>query len=206
MGRPPRIAGRGAMSLIRTLLAGLSTRLAESDPLPPEDRVALGSTLVLDDLYRRQGPRLARRIARQAGQQDAEDVLHDSFVRMAHAQAGRDQAIEHPEAYLDAIAANQLRNRAKSALQRALAGSIPVEEADLQAPDMLAGLEARDMIERIQQSLMRLSPRTREIFLAHRVDGHSYRDIATRMGLSVKGVEWHMTKAIAHLDRVVRSR
>lgn len=84
------------MSLIRSLLAGLSPRLAEGDPLPPDDRVTLGSTLVLDDLYRRQGPRLVRHIARQAGPQDAEDVLHDSFVRMARAQAGRDSAIEHP--------------------------------------------------------------------------------------------------------------
>jgi DNA-directed RNA polymerase specialized sigma24 family protein len=53
---------------------------------------------------------------------------------------------------------------------------------------------------------MRLSPKTRDIFLAHRVDGVSYSDIAKRMGLSVKGVEWHMTKAIAHLDRVLRAR
>ena len=194
------------MSLIRAMLAGLSPRLAEGDPLPPDDRVGLGSSLVLDDLYRRHGPRLVRHIARRSGPQDAEDVLHDSFVRMADAQAGRDREIEHPEAYLDTIAANQLRNRAKSALQRALASSIPVEDAGLAGPDMLAGLEARDMINRIQHALMRLGPKTREIFLAHRVDGHSYRDIAERMGLSVKGVEWHMTKAIAHLDRVVRSR
>lgn len=194
------------MSLIRTVLAGLSPRLAESDPLPPDDRVTLGSTLVLDDLYRRQGPRMVRQIARSAGAQDAEDVLHDSFVRLANAQADRGQEIEHPAAYLEAITTNQLRNRAKSALQRALASSVPVEDAGLAGPDMLAGLEARDMIQRIQQALMRLAPKTREIFLAHRVDGHSYRDIADSMGLSVKGVEWHMTKAIAHLDRVVRSR
>ena len=62
------------------------------------------------------------------------------------------------------------------------------------------------MLDRIQNALMRLSPKTREVFLAHRVDGHSYNDIAKRMELSVKGVEWHMTKAIAHLDRVLRSR
>lgn len=81
-----------------------------------------------------------------------------------------------------------------------------MEEASLAGPDMVAMLEARDLLNRIQNALMRLSPKTRDIFLAHRVDGLSYNEIAKRTGLSLKGVEWHMTKAISHLDRVLRSR
>lgn len=73
-------------------------------------------------------------------------------------------------------------------------------------PDMTAALEARDLLDRLQNALIQLKPKTRSIFLAHRVDGHSYNEIAKQTGLSVKGVEWHMTKAIAHLDRMLRSR
>jgi RNA polymerase sigma-70 factor (ECF subfamily) len=67
-------------------------------------------------------------------------------------------------------------------------------------------LEARDQLERVQNALAGLTPKTRDIFLAHRLDGMSYKDIATQTGLSLKGVEWHMTKAIAHLDRLLRRR
>ena len=48
--------------------------------------------------------------------------------------------------------------------------------------------------------------------IGDRSDGIAVRDRAGRkqqqvpMGLSVKGVEWHMTKAIAHVDRVMRRR
>ena len=60
------------------------------------------------------------------------------------------------------------------------------------------------MLDRLEQALLRLSPRTREIFLAHRLDGYTYSEIAHRTGLSVKTVEKHMTRAIAALDRVNR--
>ena len=51
--------------------------------------------------------------------------------------------------------------------------------------------------------MLHLKPKTRAIFLAHRVHGLSYAEIANRTGLSVKGVEKQMSKAIAHLDRML---
>jgi RNA polymerase sigma-70 factor (ECF subfamily) len=62
------------------------------------------------------------------------------------------------------------------------------------------------MLQRLELALQRLKPRTREIFLAHRIDGYSYVEIAALTGLSVKGVEKHMSRAIAFIDRVFASR
>lgn len=184
----------------------LTPRLAEGDPLPPDNRLAAGSVLALEDLYRSQKPRLLRYFTRRTDGQEAGDLLQESFARLAGTAAEPGKSIEEPEAYLNRIAGNLLRNRAKSALQRSLAHHIPVEEAEPRAPDLVVALEARDLLNRIQSALLKLSPKTRDIFLAHRVDGLSYKEIATSMGLSVKGVEWHMTKAIAHVDRVMRRR
>lgn len=178
-------------------------RLDEDDPLPPEDRV-VRTSLALDDLYRVHGPRLLRYFSRRADRQDAGDLVHESFVRFANSDACRERAIECPEAYLNQIATNLLRDRAKSAVQRSLASHVAADEVPLAGPDLVAALEARDKLNRLQTALMRLKPKTREIFLAHRLDGLSYKQIAERSGLSVKGVEWHMTKAIDHLDRVLR--
>ena len=49
--------------------------------------------------------------------------------------------------------------------------------------------------------MLRLSPKTRQIFLAKRLDGMSYAEIARRTGLSVKRVERHIAKALATIDR-----
>ena len=69
----------------------------------------------------------------------------------------------------------------------------------LRSADQLAALEARDRLRRIENTLLHLKPRTREIFLAHRLDGYSYAEIAARTGLNIKTVEMHMTRAIAYL-------
>lgn len=181
-------------------------RVSEADPLPPDDRVVAGSVLALDQLYRERSPALERRLARQVGPQDAADMAQESFLRLVGAASQADVTIEEPAAYLNQIAGNLLRNRAKSALQRTLALHLPIEDVEPAGPDPVAALEARDLLNRIQSALMKLNPKTREIFLAHRVDGLSYNAIADARGLSVKGVEWHMSKAIALIDRKLRSR
>lgn len=59
------------------------------------------------------------------------------------------------------------------------------------------------MLRRLEAIMLKLKPRTRAIFIAHRIDGLSYAEIAERTGLSVKGVEKQMSKAIAHIDRML---
>ncbi len=178
-------------------------RLDADDPFPPEDRVVRPAR-TLDELYRAHGPRLLRFFARRIDRQDAGDLVQESFARLANSAAYGEQMIDCPEAYLNQIASNLLRDRAKSALQRSLANHLPADEVPLVGPDLVTTLEARDKLDRLQNALVRLKPKTREIFLAHRLEGASYKEIAERTGLSIKGVEWHMTKAIDHLDRALR--
>jgi RNA polymerase sigma-70 factor (ECF subfamily) len=128
--------------------------------------------------------------------------VQEIFVRFAGVQAkSPDKVVERPEAYLTTIAVNLLRDRAKVAARRSTASHIPAEEVALVGSDAIAALEARDQLERLQASLARLSPKSRSVFLAHRRDGISYKEIARREGLSEKGVQKRMSKAIAHVTR-----
>lgn len=160
--------------------------------------------LGLAELHRIHRSRLLRFFARHGARQDAADLVQESFVRFAGARAKRGAAIERPQAYFSTIASNLLRDRAKIALRRSLAKHIPADEVPLIGHDPIALLEARDQLERLQASLARLSPKTRLIFLAHRRDGMTYKDIANKTGLSVKTVERRMSKAIANIDRARR--
>ena len=123
---------------------------------------------------------------------------------MAGLAAGRRvEFIERPQAYLSRMATNLLRDRAKIASRRMQANHVPADEAALAGTDQQRLLETRDMLRRVEAAVLRLRPRTREIFMAHRVDGLSYAEIAQRTGLSVKGVEKQMSKAIAAIDRML---
>jgi RNA polymerase sigma factor (sigma-70 family) len=65
-------------------------------------------------------------------------------------------------------------------------------------PDQLDDAELLRRLERAMRSVPR---RTREVFLAHRLDDMSYSEIAERTGLSVREVERHMPRAIVAIDR-----
>ena len=47
-------------------------------------------------------------------------------------------------------------------------------------------LELRDTLRRLEHAVSKLKPRTREIFLAHRIHGFTYAEIAERTGLSIR--------------------
>ena len=62
----------------------------------------------------------------------------------------------------------------------------------------------RERLVRIERALASLPRRTREIFLAHRLDDYSYAKIADITGLSISQVERHMAKAICQIGRYPR--
>lgn len=156
----------------------------------------------LADLHRAHCGRLHRFFARHGARQDADDLVQESFARFAGMQAkSPGKVVDCPEAYLTTIAANLLRDRARVAARRSTASHIPADEVPLIGSDAVAALEARDHLERLQASLAKLSPKSRLVFLAHRRDGISYKEIAKREGLSEKSVQKRMSKAIAHVSR-----
>lgn len=180
--------------------------ISEGDPLPPADRTPPVAPLCIDTLYREQRPRLLRFLRRRTSNDNAGDLVQQAFERLVILDDDRRAAIANPVAYLRQTAANLAADQARSDLRRSTAMHVSLDEIDRPGPDQLVALETRDMLLRLEQALQRLKPRTREIFLAHRIDGYSYVEIAARTGLSVKGVEKHMSRAIAFVDRVLSRR
>lgn len=155
------------------------------------------------ELYREHSPTLVRQLARMTGCRElAREITHETFVRLLRLAPGSVERIQQPEAYLRRVSTNLLRDRgrSKNASERSAA---TLELASNQLIDQVAILESRDTLRRLEHALSKLKPRTREIFLSHRVHGLSYAEIALRMGLSVKGVEKQMSKAIAKIDRLL---
>ena len=180
--------------------------IAEDDPLPPDDRVHLAAPTPIEDLYRDQRPSLLRFFRRRASDDLAGDLVQRVFTRFAALSPERRADIVNPAGYLQRSAANLVLDDARTELRRGAAFHMSADDIDLLAPDQIAALEARDMLQRLERSMLRLKPRTREIFLAHRIDGYSYIEIAERTGLSVKGVEKHMSQAIAFVDRALNGQ
>lgn len=159
----------------------------------------------LERLYRAEANSLARGVARRGRDADeAGDVVHDAFVRLA--RLGNATMLDRPQAYLRRVVGNLLRDRRRADARCDAALHISVDDVDLPSPDLQAQLEARDMLRRIEAAMERLPAKTRAIFMAHRVEGLSYAEIAVRWGMTVKGVEKQMSKALIRLDRLMARR
>lgn len=60
-------------------------------------------------------------------------------------------------------------------------------------------ISARERLARVNQAFEQMPPRTRAIFLQHRIDGRKYREIAESMGISQSAVEKHIARAVLFL-------
>ena len=184
---------------------GLPERDGDDDA--PADSCAYERThgsAALDALYREESPRLLRSLARRtSSREEARDLVQEIFCRIARLGSERLQRVDRPQAYLSRMAANLLRDRSKRASRQRQESHVSVDDVVLAGIDQQRLLESRDMLRRVEAAVLRLRPKTREIFMAHRIEGLSYAEIAERHGMTVKGVEKQMSKAIAALDRML---
>lgn len=161
----------------------------------------------LDEVCRTQASWLARFFRRQLGnREDAQDLTQETMLR--YIRAAPATAAAPPQAYLHRIAVNLLRDRFKSSDTKMTRSTRPLIEGLDQADDFdqhrtLAG---REELEQWQAILDRLPARTLEIFLFSRIDNCTYKEIATKLGMTVPNVRRHMIKAIAHVERHRRQR
>jgi RNA polymerase sigma-70 factor (ECF subfamily) len=157
----------------------------------------------VNQLYREHSPSLIRQLTRGTGCRElARDLVQETFVGLLKLAPASLARIEQPEAYLRRVSTNLLRKWGRT---EALGEAARPGLARLADPlvDQVAVLESRDTLRRLELAMGKLKPKTREIFIAHRLDGLSYAEIAARTGLSVKGVEKQMSKAIAKIDRLL---
>jgi len=140
------------------------------------------------------------RVARATrGSSQAEDYLHSAFLRLEDYR--RAHAVDNPAGFLVRAAVNIAADEARRPAARTTAAR-PVEELiDMAADEPLADevFAARKRLERVRDGLAQLSPRTREIFLMHRVEGLKYREIAAELNITVSAVEKHVAKAALFL-------
>lgn len=180
---------------------------------PPSSAVPRSSSAVADaeadecvrvlELYREHSSSLVRQLTRRTGCCElARELANETFLRLLRMAPGNLGRIDQPEAFLRRVSTNLLRDwgRATALKQRSQATLELVSDGQL---DQVAALESRDTLRRLELALGKLKPKTREIFLAHRIHGFTYAEIAERTGLSVKGVEKQMSKAIAKIDRLL---
>ncbi len=153
-------------------------------------------------LYREFWSDVLKRISRRTrGQADSEDLLQAAFVRFE--QYRKDHQVNNPAGFLVRTAVNiWVDNHRHDKHSRAYVAEMGHEGQNF-APLQDEVIAARARLTRAKLGLEQLPPRTREIFLMHRLDELKYHEIATRLGISTSAVEKHIARASLFLTRWV---
>jgi RNA polymerase sigma-70 factor (ECF subfamily) len=141
--------------------------------------------------------RLIREVRlRTRGRADPEELLHAAYLRLVRYRA--QHAVENIGAFLVRTAVNIGVDNYRH--DRFIADIAPENAGACEnSPLQDEVLAARARLERVREGLSRLSPRTREVFLMHRLEDMKYREIAERLGISQSAVEKHIAKAALFL-------
>lgn len=154
----------------------------------------------VDTLYRDHAPTLRRRLRRRvSSSEEASDLVHDAFARLLAARA-LDRLVR-PEAFLNRILRNLLIDRSRRLATRATHVDIDSEPGLAVPAGQSDAIEAEQMRQRYRQVVASLPNRMREVFVLHRVEQLSYKEIAERLEISVRTVEWHIAEAIVRIGK-----
>lgn len=177
--------------------------LARSDEALMEE-VRAGSLAAFQALYDRHHQRVFNFLLRSLGDRRiGEDLLQETFLRV-FAHRGDYRPAAAFKTWLFTIARNllidQLRQRSVSP---ELEGGEALETLAEPGATPLQQAEARELRERLQTAVLKLSPSQREVLLLSRFAGLSHEEIAQVTGASATAVRVSLHRALSRLRELL---
>ena len=179
---------------------------------PPSGRMSAEAERQISDEIVRERPRLRGFIRKWVRDDaDVEDILQEVFFELFESYRLAQQA-EQVGAWLFRVARNRITDRFRKQRTEALYTAPPAdvdEEArfDLEAvlPSAEAGPEAAYlrswMVEEIDAALAELPPEQQDVFMAHELEGKSFKKLAAETGVSVNTLLSRKRYAVKHLRK-----
>ena len=166
---------------------------------------------ISETIRREQGP--APQLHPQAGGRrgDAEDILQEVFSELVETYRLM-RPVEQVGAWLYRVARNRIidffrkkrpSSLADQVLETADAESAPMLEDLLPSPDdgPEAAYARQVLLEEIEAAIAELPDEQREVFLAHEIEGRSFKELAAETGVSVNTLLSRKHYAVLHLRR-----
>ncbi len=155
----------------------------------------------------REGPRLRNFVRRRvADLADAEDILQDVFFALAQADRAV-PPVEDVGAWLFRVARNRITDFFRKKKPEALDDLGEGIDDLLPSPD--AGPEAAYargvLIDELDAALAELPAEQREVFIAHEIEGRSFKDLAAQTGVGVNTLLSRKRYAVLHLRERLRA-
>jgi RNA polymerase sigma factor (sigma-70 family) len=160
------------------------------------DALALGSASDADDAritaaVAAQGPKLRAFVRRRvADLGEAEDIVQEAFLELVSAYRLM-EPVEHVAGWLLRVARNRIidrfrRNASRGAALELISEADAIAQWPAPAADGPEAGYARELLgQELTRALEALSAEQREVFIAHELEGRSFRELAAASGVGV---------------------
>ena len=176
--------------------------------------MALEQDQRISEVVKREQARLRNFIRRRVPDpRDAEDILQDVFYELVEANRLL-MPIDHVTGWLFRVARNRITDLFRKKKPESFSDTAVVDEDDelLQLEDLLpspaAGPEAlyarNALLDELELAVDALPEEQREVFVAHELEGRSFKEMAAETGVSVNTLLSRKRYAVLHLRERLR--
>ncbi|HXU31399.1 MAG TPA: sigma-70 family RNA polymerase sigma factor [Thermoanaerobaculia bacterium] len=166
----------------------------------------------ISNAVQRERSRLRNFIAKRVPDpRDAEDILQDVFYELVEANRLL-MPIEHVTGWLFRVARNRItdlfrKKKPESFGEAGIAGDEPEDGERLRLEDLLPSPEAGPealyarsvLLDEMELAIEELPKEQREVFVAHELEGKSFKEMAAESGVSVNTLLSRKRYAVLHL-------
>ena len=179
------------------------------------ERMALEQDQRISEVVKREQSRLRNFIRRRVPDpRDAEDILQDVFYELVEANRLL-MPIEHVTGWLFRVARNRITDLFRKKRPESFSDTAVADEDDelLRLEDLLpspdAGPEAlyarNVLLDELELAVDELPEEQREVFVAHELEGRSFKEMAAETGVSVNTLLSRKRYAVLHLRERLQS-
>jgi RNA polymerase sigma-70 factor (ECF subfamily) len=129
----------------------------------------------------------------------ARDLVHDAYAHLMVDERWR--TIDDPKAYLRTSVINMARKVVVKSRVVPMYNMYPDADVRDERPGPDAATLDRDHLRRVLAALEILPVKSRRAMMLRKIDGLTGPEIADRMGISLKGVEAHITRGMVALNK-----
>ena len=170
----------------------------------------------LVDVVRQEQSRLHRFIRRRvANAQDVEDILQEVFAELVEANR-RLMPIDHVTGWLFQVARNRITDWFRKKQPERFSETLVITDDgdELRMEDLLPSADSgpdavyarRVLVDELQRALGELPEEQRGVFVAHEIDGRSFKEMAATTGVNVNTLLSRKRYAVLHLrERLQRA-
>ena len=178
-------------------------------------RMSLEQDQRITEVVERDKPRLRNFIRRRVpDSRDAEDILQEVFYELVEANRLL-MPIEHVTGWLFRVARNRIIDLFRKKKPESFSDTAVADENDevLYLEELLpsadAGPEAvyerNELLDELELALAELPAEQREVFVAHEVEGRSFKEMAAATGVSLNTLLSRKRYAVMHLRERLQS-